>query len=90
MANAILTLKVMPETADVDLTKLEGEVSKLVERLGGKVGKLEREPIAFGLNSLKVIFIANEDLGTEQFEQAVSEMEGVQSAQIVDYRRAIG
>ncbi|MFH0752463.1 MAG: elongation factor 1-beta [archaeon] len=90
MTNAILTMKIMPETADSDLGKLEEEATKVISKLGGKVGKTEREPIAFGLESLKLIFIADENLGTDNFEQKVAELEGVQSAQIVDFRRAIG
>ena len=90
MARAILTMKVMPDTADVDLSELEEKATKAIKAHGGDIGKVEREPIAFGLMALKVIFIADENKGTDEFEQAVARIEGVQSAQVIDFRRAIG
>jgi len=90
MAKAILTMKVMPETADIDLGQLEIEATKAIESLGGKVGKSEKEPIAFGLHSLILMFTADENLGSEEFEEKVGKLEGVQSAQITDFRRALG
>ena len=90
MANAILTMKVMPETADINLEQLEKEVTEIITGLGGRVGKVEKKPIAFGLNSLEFMFVADENKGTEEFERKVGELEDVQSAQVIDFRRAIG
>lgn len=90
MAKAIITLKIMPETADTDLKTLETQATAAIESEGGKVGKLERHPIAFGLQSLEIIFMSDETLGSDVFEQKVSEIEGVQSVQVVEFRRALG
>ncbi len=90
MARAILTMKVMPATADVDLSELETRITALIKKMGCDTGKIEREPVAFGLMSLKVMFIADENRGTDEFEQAVAGLEGVQSVQITDFRRALG
>lgn len=90
MAQAIITIKIMPETADVDLNNIETEAKKIIKELGGNVGKVERVPIAFGLSSLNIIFVADEKLGTEEFEQRLGKLENIQTAQIIDFRRAIG
>lgn len=90
MARAIITVKLMPETAEVNLSKLEEKATKIIKELGGDVGRVEKEPIAFGLMSLKITFIADETKGTDEFEQRLEAMEDVQTAQVIDYRRAIG
>lgn len=90
MATVIITIKIMPETADVDLTELAERAKKAIAKLGGNVAKTEQQPIAFGLKSLNLMLTADESKGTEEFEKAASELEGVQSAQVIDYRRAIG
>ncbi len=90
MAVVIITIKIMPETADVDLTELTAHAEKAISNLGGKVAKTEQHPIAFGLNSLNLIITAEESKGTEAFEQALAKLEGVQSAQVIEYRRALG
>ena len=83
-------MKIMPETADVDLAELEEKATKVIKAHGGDIGKVEKEPIAFGLMALMIIFIADENKGTDEFEQAVAQIEGVQSAQVIDFRRSIG
>lgn len=90
MTTVIITVKVMPETADVDLNELTEKATNAITQLGGKVAKTEFKPIAFGLQSLDLIFTADENKGTDEFEKALSELEGVQSAQVIDYRRALG
>ena len=90
MVKAIITLKVMPETADVDLKELEVQVKETVEKEGGMVGRVEEEPIAFGLKALKITFSIDEEKGTDSIEEAVSGLEGAQSVQVLSYSRAMG
>jgi elongation factor 1-beta len=91
MADAIVTLTIMPESPEIDLTKMEEVISKTVAEFHGEVGKTEVEPIAFGLNALKVIFVIDEAHGaTDPIEDAVEKLEGIQSVEVTDVRRALG
>ena len=91
MADVIITLKIMPESPESNLDTIEEKAKKLIEEFGGQTGKVDIEPIAFGLKALKLIFVMNEDLGsTEELETKVQEIDQVQSVEIIDVRRAIG
>ena len=90
MGEVIITFKIMPEDLDVNLNNIEKEVKELLEKYG-QVGKEEKEKIAFGLEALKVIFIMNESKGSADFlEDNMRNIDGVQSVEITDVRRAIG
>jgi len=91
MATVVITLTIMPESPNTDLSKLEVEATKLISEFGGKVGKVDIKPIAFGLRSLNLIFIMDEAKGsTESLEKDIAELKGVSSAEVTDVRRAIG
>jgi len=91
MAQVIVTLKVMPESPDVDLESLQTSAEEKIVGWGAEVGKVEIEPIAFGLKALKLIFVFDESKGgTDSLEEEISVLTGVQSVQVVDVRRAIG
>ena len=92
MADVILTVKIMPESPESDLEQIE---TKAIESIKNSVGdtqtKTEKEPIAFGLSALKIIFAMNEDKGSpESLTEEIQNLEGVQSCEIVDARRAMG
>lgn len=82
----------MPTSPDVDLTKLTGEIQKhILEFAGEGETKVSEEPIAFGLNALNIIFIMDEALGSpDALEETIRGIEGVQSVEVTDVRRAIG
>lgn len=91
MANVILTLKIMPSDPKVNLDYISEKAEKLITRFGGRVGKREKEPIAFGLSALKITFIMDEKKGgTQSLEEDISKLSGVSSVNVVDVRRAIG
>jgi elongation factor 1-beta len=92
MANAIVTVKIMPEDPSVDLKKVEMHALKEIEKYAGKGDtKVEIEPIAFGLKALKITFIVDEKLGSpEPLERKLETIDGVNSVETVDVRRAIG
>lgn len=91
MAQVVITFKIMPNTVDTDLKKLEKEATNRIENAGGAVGKTEIDPIAFGLNALKLIFIWPESKGsTEKLEEEIKKIKGVMSVSVIDVRRAIG
>ncbi len=81
----------MPISPEVDLKKVEEEATKVISEYKGEVGKTEVEPIAFGLKAVKLFFVIDEALGsTDDLEEAVGKVEGVQSVEVIDVRRAIG
>jgi len=90
MADVVVTLKIMPETAQVDLAVLREKAEEVISSFGGRVGKEEKEPIAFGLVALKLIFLIDESKGgTEPIEEKIKEIEGVMSAETVGVTRAL-
>lgn len=91
MAKVIVSMKIMPESPETDLGEIEKKASVLIGEFGGNIGKVEQEPVAFGLKALNLIFIMEEDLGsTESLENDVQKIKNVQSVEIIDVRRAIG
>jgi elongation factor 1-beta len=92
MAQAVVTVKIMPVSPEVDLDQVQGQV---VQAITGFVGEGEKrvaiEPIAFGLKAINVTFVMDEALGgPDQLEEAILAIEGVNSFEVVDVRRAIG
>jgi len=92
MANVVVTLKIMPESPEVDLDKIEADAKKEIIDFAGKGEiKVEQEPVAFGLKALKMIFVMDESKGsTEKLEDSISDIKEVQSVQVSDMRRAVG
>ncbi|RME55185.1 elongation factor 1-beta [Candidatus Woesearchaeota archaeon] len=90
MAEAIITFKLMMESPDTDIEAVKAKAKDVLTKLGAEVGKEEIEPVAFGLKALKLVVVANEDLGTDEMETKLNELEHVSSAEVVDYRRALG
>ncbi|MBI2140275.1 elongation factor 1-beta [Candidatus Woesearchaeota archaeon] len=92
MAKVVISLKIMPESPDADLQRIQEESMPLIKDFSGEGQvKAEQEPIAFGLIALKLQFVMDESVGsTEKLEQELAGIEGVSSAEVVDVRRAIG
>ena len=92
MADVVVTMKIMPNSPDVDLTKVESEaLDKIKSYTGMDNYKTEQEPVAFGLKAVKILFVMDEAKGaTDPLEEDVSSIEGVNSVEITDVRRAIG
>ena len=82
----------MPESPEVNLDKIEEEAKKKILKFAGEGEiKAEQVPVAFGLKSINLIFIMNESQGsTEPLEDSLADIEGVQSVEVTDVRRAIG
>lgn len=92
LAKAIVTVKIMPESPDIDLEKIhESALEKIADFAGEGDTRKEIEPVAFGLNALKIIFVMEESQGsTEPLEKELETIEGVNSVEVIDVRRAIG
>lgn len=91
MAKMVITLKIMPESPDTDLDALEKKATELITKFSGEVGKKVVEPVAFGLKSLSLIFVLDENVdSTDPLEAQINELDGVSSVEITDMRRAVG
>ena len=90
MAMTALKIKLMPESPDTDLKAVTKEVERKISELNAKINSIETEEIAFGLKALIVTLAWPEEKDTDFAANALSEIEGVSSAQIIDYRRAFG
>ena len=91
MAQVIVTIKLMPENAETDLKHLENEANVKIQMFGGRIGKVEEEPIAFGLRALKIIFIMDESKGsTQPLEDELAKIKGVINVDVMEVRRALG
>lgn len=92
MATVIITLKIMPESPEINLAEIEEQTKILIKDFAGETEtKTEQEPIAFGIKALKIIFVMDESKGsTEELENKIKEIQSVNSVEVIDVRRAIG
>ncbi len=92
MASVIVTVRIMPVSPEVDLVSIEKQAKGHITSITGKDEfKVEVKPVAFGLKSLDITYIASEEKGsTEPVEKALATIEGVNSVEVTDVRRAIG
>ena len=92
MANVVVSFRIMPRDTSIDLSKLETKVKKeIVDFCNSNEFRTQIEPIAFGLKALNIIFVMDESKGsTEKLEKKISHIDGVESVEVIDVRRAIG
>ena len=92
MAQVVVTFRIMPQNIDVDFSQLEVKAKKeIINFCNSKEFKTQIEPIAFGLKALNIIFVMDESKGsTEKLEHKISQIEGIESVEVTDVRRAIG
>ena len=92
MARVVVSLRIMPQSPDVDLSELETKAKKeIVDFCNSQEFRTEIQPIAFGLKALMILFVMEESIGTtEKLEQKISQLEGVESVEVTDVRRAVG
>ena len=92
VAMAMLVVKVMPEGVETDMDKLKADCEAKITEVYGDVGEIrvKEVPLAFGLKFFEFTFIMTESLGGDIIEEKMSEIEGVASAQVIDFRRTLG
>ena len=79
--------KLMPESPDADLERIQEAAKKIVEEFGGTNKEYEIEPVAFGLKAIIVFFFYPDDKSTEDLEDKFTSIENVASAQLIDMRK---
>jgi len=81
----------MPESPDINLERLKGKISNKIKDFGGKPGRSELQEVAFGLKALNITFSMNEAKGsTDDLEEDISNIDGVQSVGVTSVSRALG
>ena len=92
MADVVVTMKIMPDSPEIDLENVESAALEKIKSFTGLENyKAEQEPVAFGLKAIKIMFVMDEAQGaTDPLEEDVNSIEGVNSVEITDVRRAIG
>jgi elongation factor 1-beta len=81
MGSVAVIARVMPESPDVDLEKLKIALKK---KLPG-IQDIKEEPIGFGLKAIKLAAVINDAGGeTDAIERSLSEVAGVERAEIIE------
>jgi elongation factor 1-beta len=90
MGIAAVQFKIMPESPDTNLNAITEKVKSILEENDGVFSNAEEEPIAFGLKALIISFAYPEEKEIDEIGNKFGEIEGVSSAEMADYRRALG
>ena len=91
MFNLIATLRVLPESPEVDLTRLEALIKEVVPS-HMELHTIEREPIAYGLVALNVMVLTTDDDKGDvtPLEESIQALDVVSQVEVVDVRRTLG
>jgi elongation factor 1-beta len=89
MAEVAVQLKIMPNGPDVDLKSLSNRITSQVADYG-RMYSCEVQPIAFGLKALLLtVLVEDKEGGTEAVEAFISEIDEVESVQVVAVTRML-
>ncbi len=87
MAEVLLTLKIMPASADTDLEAISESLKNVSS---GRFNNLEKEPIGFGIVALKAGFVVPEEEGaSDKLEEEIKKIEGIGEVEIVASHRLL-
>lgn len=85
MGEVAVTVQVMPDGKEVDLDSLREEIESLIDPRS-----IEEEPVAFGLEAIKVLKVIPEDEGgSDKLEEDLKELDGVKDVRVVDQRKLL-
>ena len=85
MAKVLVTFRVMPEGVETNLDEI---AEKIKDKL--KPDKIEKIPIAFGLNALKVTkFLPEEEGEMERAEKIIKSIQGVSEVEVLEVSRSL-
>ncbi|MCK5452261.1 MAG: elongation factor 1-beta [Candidatus Aenigmarchaeota archaeon] len=74
MGKVATTFKLMPESPEVDLEKVQADIKEKLDC----VKDMKLEPIAFGLNALLVMVVTEDsEGGMDEIENTLTSIEGV-------------
>ncbi|MBQ2665899.1 elongation factor 1-beta [Methanobrevibacter sp.] len=87
MGEVLTTMKIMPDSPDVDLEAIKSTIESSMPE-GAKLHEMSEEPIAFGLVAVILQFITEDgEGGSESVEEMVQAIDGVASFEITGVGR---
>ncbi|GAA0674747.1 elongation factor 1-beta [Natronoarchaeum mannanilyticum] len=87
MGKVAASVKVMPQSPDVDLDDLQERLEQSLPE-GAKINGVERDDVAFGLVALLPTVIVPDDAGgTEAVEESFANVDGVESVEVENVGR---
>ncbi|MHA1949766.1 MAG: elongation factor 1-beta [Candidatus Thorarchaeota archaeon] len=82
MARVVMTIRIMPEDVEIDLDHLLEQIKEVIPE-GTDLGATETQPVAFGLNALRMNLSRDESMGgTDDIEAAISAVKGVSQVEV--------
>lgn len=90
MGKSAVQYKIMPEGLDVDLKEVLKQAESTIKKMNGVFSASEEQEIAFGLKALIVSFAYPEEKEIDELGNELAKIPGVSSAEMIDYRRALG
>lgn len=86
MGEVAVTLKVMPESPEVDLETLKEDIKRVVD--DNEFERMEEEPIGFGLVALIVTIVVDDgEGGSEPAEKAIADLADVATVEVTHMTR---
>jgi len=86
MGEVVVILKIMPESPDVDLEKLQADIRAAVTG----IEDMKVEPIGFGLSAIKIAMITEDDEGAgDKVEAMFSQIQGIDRTEIESLNRLL-
>ena len=87
MGEVLTTMKIMPDSPDVDLEGIKSTIESSMPE-GARIHEISEEPIAFGLVAVILQFITEDgEGGSEAVEEMVQAIDGVASFEVTGVGR---
>ncbi|MBU5575166.1 MAG: elongation factor 1-beta [Candidatus Aenigmatarchaeota archaeon] len=77
MGQVAVLFKILPESPETNLNEIKDEIKKIIEIKDYRI-----EPLAFGLNQLKILVIVDDKKGLGDLETKIKNVHGVADAEI--------
>ncbi|MCA9487415.1 MAG: elongation factor 1-beta [Nanoarchaeota archaeon] len=82
-----IKFRLMPSSPDINLEEIKTKAKILLEEKNAMKIEITEEPVAFGLKSVNLFFQYDEEKETSEIEEALGNIENVQSCEITDLRK---
>jgi elongation factor 1-beta len=85
MGSVIVTFRIMPEGIETDLDSLEDTIREKI-----KPQRMNRVPIAFGLNAIEIVKLVEEKEGEmDRITDEIKKIKGVREVDVKDLTRSL-
>lgn len=90
MGTTIIKMRIMPKSLDTNLGEVEKRAKNIITKETKSEIKVEKEPVAFGLNAIILTFTWDEDKSIDNLQDNLKKIPNTSSAEVIDFRRALG